>query len=93
MDVNPNHPFRILIANLSQYPLTLVKQQVVANLLPHPTATVDTELFLSDILDINESESRPGPPLANTARQNSDSAFQEPLRVPLTNETAHNPPE
>ena len=66
---------------------------MVANLLPHPTATVDTELFLSDVLDINESESRPGPPSANTARKNSDSAFQKPLRESVTNEAAQTPPE
>ena len=93
VDVNPNHPFRILIANLSQYRQALVKHQVVANLLPHPTATMDTKLFLSNVLDINESESRPGPPLANNARQTSDGAFQKPIRVSVTNETAHYSPE
>ena len=54
--VEPNIPFRVLIANMGAVPYRLSKNQVVATLLPHPTAIIPTEVTLAEVLGIEEPE-------------------------------------
>ena len=54
--VEPNRPFRILIANFGSTPKRLCKNQVVGNLLPHPPVIVPTHLQLAHVLGLEEPQ-------------------------------------
>ena len=56
VQVEPDKPFRILLANFGQAPYTLCKGQVVGTLLPHPTALIPTRMQWNDLLGLTEEE-------------------------------------
>ena len=55
VQVEPKAPFKLLLANLSKRELRLMKGQVVATVLPHPTAVVPSHVHLADVLGIAET--------------------------------------
>ena len=52
VQVEPDKPFRILIANFKALPHQLVKNQVVGQLLPHPTAVIPSKVSVAEVLGI-----------------------------------------
>ena len=52
VQVEPDKPFRILIANFSTHEYQLAKDQVVGQLLPHPTAVIPSKVNIADVLGI-----------------------------------------
>ena len=54
VQVEPDRPFRVLIANFASRAYRLAKNQVVGIVLPHPTAMVGTHLNFADVLGIAE---------------------------------------
>lgn len=52
VQVEPNRTFRVLIANFGVHSYRLAKNEVVAILIPHPTAVVPTSICLLEILRI-----------------------------------------
>ena len=62
--VEPNIPFRILVANFGTTPKRLVKNQVLGELLPHPTLVVPTHVKFAEVLGLVNSDpekTRPDP--------------------------------
>ena len=50
--IQPNVPFRILVANFGEKPVRLRRDMVIAHAFPHPTAVFDTPLKLVDVFGI-----------------------------------------
>ena len=70
MQVEPDAPFRILVANFTKTPKYLLKNQVVATLLPHPTDVTPSNIQLHEFLGIAEYDPEllmlePAPPGAH----------------------------
>lgn len=51
--VEPNKAFHILVANFGKYAVKLQKNQVVAELLPHPRAAVNSSLTVGEALGVD----------------------------------------
>ena len=56
VEAEPGQPFRIIIANFGVNPYRLAKGQVVANVLPHPSALIPTEVMMSELLGIEAED-------------------------------------
>ena len=56
VQVQPNRPFRLLVANFGTYPVRVQKGQVVAELLPHPRAVLESKTTIGEVLGILERE-------------------------------------
>ena len=54
VQVKPDRPFRLLIANFRAYPVRVQKGQVVAELLPHPRAVLESNATIGEVLGIQE---------------------------------------
>ena len=52
VQVEPERPFRILVANFAQHEQRLHKSQVIGTVLPHPTAIFPTEVSLGEVLGL-----------------------------------------
>ena len=52
VQVEPDWPFRLLIANFREYPVRVQKGQVVAELLPHPRAMLESKTTIGEVLGI-----------------------------------------
>ena len=63
VQVGPDRPFRLLIANFRWYPVRVQKGQVVAELLPHPRAVLESQTTIGEVLGIEErgKENSPNP--------------------------------
>ena len=57
VQAQPHTTFRVLIANLTKRPQPLVKNQVVATLLPHPTEVVQSNIHLHEVLGLVDEPS------------------------------------
>ena len=55
--VQPHTTFRVLIANFTKKPQPLVKNQVVATLLPHPKEVVQRNIHLHEVLGLVDEPS------------------------------------
>ena len=53
----PQTTFRLLIANFTKEPQSLVKDQVVATLIPHPTEVVQSNIHLHEVLGLVDEPS------------------------------------
>ena len=56
VQVEPDRPFRLLVANFRKYPIRGQKIQVVAELIPHPRAVLESKTTIGDVLRIQERE-------------------------------------
>ena len=54
--VEPDRPFRLLIANFRKHPVRVQKGQAVAELLPHPRAVLARKTTIGEVLGIQERE-------------------------------------
>ena len=54
VQVEPDRPFRLLIANFREHPVRVQKGQVVAELLPHPRAVLESKTTIGEVLGIQE---------------------------------------
>ena len=54
VQVEPTTPFRVLVANFSKQAQGVVKNQVLATLLPHPIAIVPTHIRTGEVLGLIE---------------------------------------
>ena len=52
VDVEPEVPFDVIVANYGDYPITLLKGQVVANLDEFPDGIYDSNIALNDVLGL-----------------------------------------
>ncbi|CAN8069508.1 unnamed protein product, partial [Agarophyton chilense] len=52
----PDKPFSVLVANLGSTPQSLVKNQVIGSVMPHPTAMVATRLTAAYVLGLVHSK-------------------------------------
>ena len=52
IQVEPDRPFSLLIANFRKYPVRVQKGQVVAELLPHPRAVLESQTTIGEVLGI-----------------------------------------
>ena len=85
VQVEPDEPFRVLVANFAPHAYKLVKNQVFGTLLPHPTAVLGSDIKLADILgvadtisDVTDSKSQPGEAATAITTTNPES---EPINV------------
>ena len=56
VQVHPDKPFKVLVANFGSEPKVVVKDQVIGTLLPHPTAIIPTRVSIADVLNIEDTE-------------------------------------
>ena len=68
VSVEPNIPFHILVANFSDSPKKLVRNQNVATVLPHPRFVVPTQITAGDVVGLAELV----PSDSTTTKQSSD---------------------
>ena len=52
VQVEPSRPFHLLVANLTQFPRRIQKNQIVATVLPHPTAALPTPIMFGEVLGV-----------------------------------------
>ena len=58
VQVEPDKPFRVLVANFGRTPRSLAKNQVIRTLLPHSTAILPTKMSFKDFVGlVNDAES------------------------------------
>ena len=56
VQVEPDRPFRLIVVNFRQYPVRVQKGQVVAGLLPHSRAVIESKTTIGEVLGIQERE-------------------------------------
>ena len=62
VQIEPNRPFRILVANFGKHAKSLVKNQVLGTLLPHPTFVIPTPVKFAEVLGLVNSDSENAKP-------------------------------
>ena len=61
VQVEPDRPFRLVVANFRKYPVRVQKGQVVAELLLHPRAVLESKTTIGEVLGIQEREEENNP--------------------------------
>ena len=56
VQLEPDRPFRLLVAKFRQYPVRVQKGQVVTEQLPHPRAVLESKTTIGEVLGIKERE-------------------------------------
>ena len=84
VQVEPDRPFRLFIANFRKYPVWVQKGQVVAELLPHPRAVLESKTTIGEVLGSQERQKErvpnsTSPPTGETRFQPSDQEREDQL--------------
>ena len=80
VQVEPDRPFRLLIANFRGYPVRVQKGQVVAELLPHPRAVIESNTTIGEVLGIQERKKEILPNLIKTPTGETGGESSDPAR-------------
>jgi hypothetical protein len=78
--VQDGSSFKVLVANFTNKPVFLAKNQTVATVKPHPVAIIDTPLMLTDVLAITgDADADVAMPKKEDAEANADAEAPKPV--------------
>ena len=72
VQIEPDMLFRLLVVNFRQYSVRVQKVQVVAELLPHPRAVLESKTTIGEVLGIQEREEENISKSTQPARQDAN---------------------